>query len=117
MAQERIDPVYKYVDSQVNKLKKELNEEIEHLRLELLKTQRFVAYDKVYSVANDCRNKVLTEKPKAPSSFYEQLTGKLALAVKELQTSENPLSLAANFQEWCVDEQKKLGITFIDVPD
>ena len=90
-----------------------------NLRLQasmLKRTQQFVASNTITSEANNCRSKVLSKHLKDTTSL-EQLTAKLSLAYKEVKTSPDPLSVAARFIEWCIVEQKKLGVGFMDVPD
>lgn len=99
-------------------LDKKLKPITRNLRLQarvLKRTQQFVASNEIYHVANNCRSRVLSIDLK-DTTFLEQLTANLSLADKELRTSPDPLSVTANFRRWCEEEQKKLGIGFIDVP-
>ncbi len=89
-----------------------------NLRLQasvLKRLQQFVASNEIFSEANACRSKVLSTDLE-DITFLEQLTAKLSLAYKEARTSPDPLSVTASFTKWCTEEQKKLGIEFIDVP-
>ena len=117
MVNSRVDPVYKYIDDLLNKKLKPIKNKLNKLDKDLLRTQRVLAHVEVLSAANDCRRRVRRQKPNTIAAFGEQLTAKLALSLKEVENSANPISVVANFHNWCLEEEKKLGIKFIDVPD
>jgi hypothetical protein len=113
MAQERIDPIYKYIDEKLKPITRELREINENL----LESQHVIARLLIFDIANDCRRTVLTKKPQPNSLFFEQLTAKLTSALKELDISSDPMSVLVDFHNWCFEEQEKLGITFIKPPE
>jgi len=55
---------------------------------------------------------VYSNKPKTPSVFYEQLTAKTSLVLKEADKSADPIQVMAKFHDWCRKEQERLGVKF-----
>ena len=58
------------VDELLDNKLKPIIRKLNKLDKELLRTTRLLAHFQILSIANDCRRKVLEEKPKAPKSNY-----------------------------------------------
>ena len=92
MVQENVDPVYAYVDDNIQKLKGELSSDLINLHEELLKTQRFLAELSARTTHNESISH--TEAfHKASSQFVSEITS----ALLEIRASDKPLSIANNF--------------------
>ena len=83
----------------------------------LAENQRTMARIEAFNIANQCRRSVLEKKPKTSNTFFELLTAKLTATLKEVDASANPVSAITDLHDWCIDEEDKLGIEFIQPPD
>ncbi len=101
------------IDELLNKKLKPIKDKLRKLD----ESQRMIAHFELLSIANDCRKSIHNRKSETPRTVLEQLTAKLSIALKEIGKSADPISVVADFHDWCMVEEKKLGITFIEPPD
>ncbi len=104
------------IDERLEKKLKPITRKLRKLNENLLESQRVLAHLGIFDIANDCRRTVHTQKPQTKNLFFEQLTAKLASTLKELETSSDPILILVDFNDWCINEQEELGITFIKTP-
>ena len=104
------------VDARIDEKIKPIINIIQSHETQLKRLQQFVAYFHVIDEANKCRTYVFQTKPDTPASFYSQLVVQTTSSINEINTSDDPLSVAWDFTVWCAKEQNKLGVTIINLP-
>ena len=91
--------------------------EINQLKANLLKTQRFVAADAMVASANSLATRMATH---VDSKTFDDVSRRLGIELttesSKLPTSEDPLGIASAFQEKCSAKAKELGLTNLNDP-
>jgi hypothetical protein len=90
--------------------------EINQLKANLLKTQRFIAIDTMTNSANTLLTKLALVKNSALDDVSRRLGIELTTESSKLPTSEDPLGIASAFQEKCSAKAKELGLTNLNDP-
>ena len=101
-----------YVDELLDKKLETFRTELRRLDKKVTQSLQTMVHAEIIRIANDCSEVVRSNKPKTPSIFYEQLNAKTRLVLKEADKSADPIQVMAEFHDWCLKEQNKLGVKF-----
>ncbi len=114
MVNERLDPMYKYVDGKIELAKKDmqtiatsLDSRIEKLESILLETRRYVALHSVEDLRLFLETRLTTNLPPDSELLYrkahEFLLVKSSEARQKIEQSKSPISVAIRFENDCHD--------------
>lgn len=106
MENEKVDPVYKYIDDKINTLGTEQKQA-------LLKTQRHIAAFIITSTLENVSQSLHDLRTTKADSLITQLTASGGAAKATAKISDDPLSIAAGFYSKCYDEAEKVGLKTI----
>ena len=120
MVNEHIDPAYKYIDGKIKLLKRELQQLKQthdavaaEQEQALLNTQRDMAAFITTSTAENVLSFVRKDKPQLHKHFSPQFYASAGTAKSEAKSSNDPLSVAAEFHKRCYDALDELGIEIV----
>jgi hypothetical protein len=102
---EAIDPIYEYIDEQLNPVKSDL----EQLKPKILEIQQALAELMIRVIHNEYIDK--KEAQKSTHQFISEIT----TAINKIRTSDDPLPIAYEFMQKRWDDLKKLGIKTITI--
>ena len=113
---ELIDKKVKPIKKELQQLKKAHDGVAAQQHQALLKTQRGLAHLMIIYASNNGIHVAYEQNPQIAQSIATQLTAQAAIAATKASTSEDPLSVATQFDNECSKCLKGLGIHFIDLP-
>lgn len=117
MEKETVDPLYGYVDEEINAIKKNLEKKIKKLSEALLVTQRILAKDMVFNTERDSQILIRKYDSQHHTDLYAQLVADTVLAFEKINAEDRlfySLALAISFRKQLNEQLKKLGVQFID---
>ena len=121
MAQEKVDPMYQYVDRQIKKLKKELLTELQKIQSEQRRQFEITSEDSMdirrslafFIVISTCN--LVSEN--VPKEYDEsRFVANTALARERIKTSDDPIAIASKFYNDGLELLDKAGVQIFTYP-
>ncbi len=97
----------------VEKLDPEYDSQIKSLKLELLRTQRYLAQYALVYAHNDCQERLLRSGRDVNKSLSRQMQTEATADTAKIRTSPDPLSISRSFADKWYDKLNELGIKLV----